>query len=177
MFQTTASDRADRIERPRGRLLRNAWVVVAIFVAVIGYTVGWQGGVRETTNQFKDENSRLQSDNQRLSKENSSQTMQISSLQSQLKNAQSQLAAVSGPVAVFEITANESMVVAGSHLTIGLVGSPANDKVNINVNGKQQPLAAGDVINAAVSANCRVELKSFEMFKAVVTTTCADAKP
>jgi hypothetical protein len=174
---TTTSDRSDRMERPRGRLLRNAWVVVTIFVAVVGYTVGWQGGVRETTNQFKDENSKLQSDNQRFSKENSNQATQIANMQSQLKNTQSQLASVNGPVAVFDINPNESIVVSGSHLTIGLVGSPANDRVNINVNGKQQALAAGDVINTMVSANCRVELKSFEMFKAVVATTCADAKP
>jgi hypothetical protein len=165
------------MERPRGRLLRNAWVVVTVFVAVVAYTAGWQGGVRETTNQFKDENAKLQSDNQRLSKEASTQATQIANVQGQLKNTQSQLASVSGPVAVFEINANESMVVAGSHLTIGLVGSPTNDRVTINVNGKQQALAAGDVVNAGVSANCRVELKSFEMFKAVVTTTCADAKP
>jgi hypothetical protein len=177
MSETTASDRSGGVDPPKGRFLRNAWGVITLVLVIASYTLGWEGGVRETTNQFKAENSRLQSDNQRLSKDNASEAAQIANMQAQLRNAQSQLAAVTGPAATFEITPNESMVVAGSHLTIGLVGAPTNDKVNINVNGKQQSAAAGDVINVALSASCRVEVKSFEMFKAVVTTTCAEARP
>jgi hypothetical protein len=37
--------------------------------------------------------------------------------------------------------------------------------------------AAGDVINVALSTNRRVELKSFQMCKALVSTTGAEAKP
>ena len=177
MSETTASDRPDRADRPRGRFLRNTWGVITLVVVIASYTLGWEGGVRETTNQFKAENSRLQADNQKLAKDNSSAAEQIAGLQTQLRNAQSQLAAVSGPTATFEIAPNASVVVAGSHLTIGLAGEPTNDKVNINVNGKQQSAAAGDVINVGLSTNCRVEVKSFEMFKAVVATTCAEARP
>jgi hypothetical protein len=81
-----------------------------------------------------------------------------------------------GPVGAFDMTSNESVVIAGGHLTIGLVGSPTNDRATININRKQQAMAAGDVVNVQLSTTCQVELKSFEMLKAVVATTCTETK-
>lgn len=74
----------------------------------------------------------------------------------------------------YNIKANQSLIVGGGRLTVGLVGPPANDSVTLNVNGKRQPLGTGDVLNVAVDGqtNCQVRLQSFDMFKAVVTANC-----
>ena len=48
--------------------------------------------------------------------------------------------------------------VADGRLTIGLVGSPTNESVNININGKQQKAVSGDVIHIALDSltSCQV---------------------
>ena len=71
------------------------------------------------------------------------------------------------------------LIVAGGHLTIGLIGSPTNQGIIININGKQQLVVSGDIIRVAPdpSTSCQVAVQSFDMFKAVVTASCAAAKP
>jgi hypothetical protein len=71
------------------------------------------------------------------------------------------------------------VIAADGRLTLGLVGPPTNDGINININGKQQLVAAGDVVRLAPdsSTSCQVEVQSFDMFKAVVTASCSAAKP
>jgi hypothetical protein len=56
------------------------------------------------------------------------------------------------------------------------MGAPSIQGVNININGKRQLAAAGDVITVNVSATrtCRVTVQSFDMFKAVLHATCAE---
>ena len=75
----------------------------------------------------------------------------------------------------YNIDPNQSIIVGKGRLTIGLIGPPTGEKVNINLNGKQYSVAAGDVIKVALdqSTACQVRLQSFDMFKAVVTATCA----
>jgi hypothetical protein len=70
------------------------------------------------------------------------------------------------------------LIVADGKITVGLIGSPANESIMLNVNGKQLAAAAGQVIPAGLdsSANCRVAVQSFDMFKAVLTATCAPTK-
>ena len=55
----------------------------------------------------------------------------------------------------YQIVPNQSLIVADGHLTVGLVGSPTNQDVNININGKQQSVASGDVIEVAPSTRRR----------------------
>ena len=64
-------------------------------------------------------------------------------------------------------------------MTIGLIGLPANDSVNVNINGKPQKMTTGDVVHVALDAstNCQVGVQSFDMFKALLTASCASAKP
>ena len=47
---------------------------------------------------------------------------------------------------IYVILPNQSLVVAGGRVTVGLIGAPANQGVTVNINGKQQLAAAGDVI-------------------------------
>jgi hypothetical protein len=147
-------------------------------VAIASYALGRHGNAREIEG-YKKRNLELQTNNQNLTEDNANRAANIADLQTKLKSVMGQLDAIVHPENTFEIIPNESKVVAGSHLTVGLVGSPSNDRVNININGKQQSAAAGDVINLAInpSTNCRVKVESFEMFRAVVTAMCAEAKP
>jgi hypothetical protein len=79
----------------------------------------------------------------------------------------------------YNINPNQSLVVANGRLTVGLVGSPTNDSVNLNINGKTQSAPVGAVITSVLdpSTTCQVGVQSFDMFKAVLTATCAAAKP
>jgi hypothetical protein len=79
---------------------------------------------------------------------------------------------------IYNIKPNQSMIVAGGRLTIGLIGTPANESININVNGKQQSAASGDVINITIDprTTCQVRVQSFDMFKAVINASCTQAQ-
>ncbi|MGB7618735.1 MAG: hypothetical protein WBM06_17425, partial [Pseudolabrys sp.] len=61
---------------------------------------------------------------------------------------------------------------------IGLIGAPTNESVNINVNGKQQSVATGDVINITLDprTTCLVRVQSFDMFKVVLNASCQQAQ-
>ncbi len=43
----------------------------------------------------------------------------------------------------YNIVPNQTLVVADGHLTVGLIGSPGNEGVTLNINGKEQTVAAG----------------------------------
>jgi alpha-tubulin suppressor-like RCC1 family protein len=152
------------------------WLII-LFIVVVSYILGWNSGLNGASADYKNEYLELAKKNGQLAQLTSDQKKQIDKLEAQLKTDEVRLDSVMGPVNTFDIKPNETTVVAGGRLTVGLVGSPSTDKININVNGKQQLAAAGDVINVALSTNCRVAVTSFEMFKAVITTTCADAHP
>ena len=51
-----------------------------------------------------------------------------------------------------------------------------NENVTINVNGNQKTVAVGDSLDVGASS-CRVEVRSFDMFKATLVTTCTPVKP
>ena len=76
---------------------------------------------------------------------------------------------------IYNINPNQSLIAADGRLTIGMVGSPGNEGINLNVNGKQQKVAAGDVIRVSPdpSSACQVQIQSFDMFKAVLVASCA----
>ena len=78
----------------------------------------------------------------------------------------------------YELKPNQSIIAADGHLTLGLIGSPANDSIDININGKRQNAAPGDTIDFAPdpSTKCQVTVQSFDMFQAMVTATCMAAK-
>jgi hypothetical protein len=79
---------------------------------------------------------------------------------------------------VYVLSPNETRIVADGHLTIGLVGSPGNESVTLNINGKQQAAFAGQPIAVAPdpSSNCTVTVQSFDMFKSAIVASCAAAK-
>jgi hypothetical protein len=44
----------------------------------------------------------------------------------------------------YSFSPNQSMILADGRLTVGLIGPPTNERVNLNINGKQHSAAAGD---------------------------------
>jgi hypothetical protein len=150
--------------------------VLLLVIAIGCYTLGRHSSGHEIDG-YRTTNVQLASDNKRLKDLSDNQKKQIEDLRYNLTSAQSQLDVIFRPDRQLEINANESMMIASGGFAIGLVGNPSNDSVNINVNGKQQSVAAGGVVNVAISTSCRVEVKSFEMFKAVVMATCAQTQP
>ncbi len=119
------------------------------------------------------------SENEELTSQLADETAKLAALQAKLKIVQDALDAIVPAENTYNFSPNQSITVADGHLTIGLVGAPANEGVNININGKQQMAAAGDVIHVALdpSTTCQVGVHSFDMFKAVLTASCTAVKP
>jgi len=120
----------------------------------------------------------LQAEGEVLKKQVDSQAVQINSLQMELTQTKDDLEKIRPAKDRYAIPPNESRIVADGQLTIGLIGSPANESITLSINGKQQSAIAGQVINVAsgASTNCQVTIQSFDMFKALIVATCTGAK-
>ena len=121
----------------------------------------------------------LRTDVQKLDGQITDQNGKLAALQTKLTGVQATLEAIMPSANTYTIQPNQSVITADGRLTLGLVGPPANEGVTININGKQQLVAAGDVVHLAPdsSTSCQVEVQSFDMFKAIVTASCTAAKP
>jgi hypothetical protein len=170
---------------PRGFHFRTAprtwgrWsvcVVILLVVALVFYILGRSAGLR-ASDDISRNYAALSARYEQLTNESNAQKNEIETLNARLKGVQVQLDEILRPERTFEINSNESMKISTGPFTIGLIGAPANDKVSINVNGKPQSAAAGGIIDVPLSTVCRVEVKAFDLFKAVIATTCAQAKP
>jgi hypothetical protein len=116
----------------------------------------------------------LRSDNQKQKTQISDLNATQVALQNKLSTFEAALDEVIPSKNSYNLKANQSMIVASGRLTIGLVGHPNNESVNININGKQQSAAPGDVINVTLDprTTCRVRVQSFDMFKAILNASC-----
>jgi cell division protein FtsB len=153
-------------------------VIVLLVVAFASYlTARIMGG-----DDLKAANLRvvqIQGENQKLTADNTNLKGTISDLQLQVKTAQDKLAAIMPVENTFIFNPNQSLVVADGRMTIGLIGSPTNEGVNININGKSQLTMVGAVIDVAINPTtaCQVSVQSFDMFRATLTATCSEVKP
>jgi hypothetical protein len=127
----------------------------------------------------KRETLQLQSEIERLRRQIVQQDSNLIAAQAKIKSVQAALDDVMPSKDTYIINPNQSMLIAGGRLSIGLIGSPTNANVIMNINGKQQFASTGDVLNIAVdpSTTCHVRVESFDMFKAVVTASCEAARP
>jgi hypothetical protein len=68
--------------------------------------------------------------------------------------------------------------VGDGHLPLGMVALLSNDAITLNVNGKQQLLAAGQTINVAAdpATQCQLSVQSFDVFKATLVAACSGPK-
>jgi hypothetical protein len=157
--------------------------IVAFAVLILGIAFGSYVVLRlASESEAKAANNRilqLQTENQKLTADNTNQLATIAGLQSQLKVVQAKLVEIMPTKNTYNISPNQALIVADGRLTIGLVGSPANEGVTININSKQQKAAAGSIFNIVLdpSTTCQVGVQSFDMFKAVLTASCGSGKP
>lgn len=120
----------------------------------------------------------LQNEGETLKKQVDSQAVQINSLQMELKQTKDDLEEIRPAKDRYAIPPNESRIVAGGHLTIGLIGAPANESIVLSINGKEQTATAGQTISVApdASTKCLVTVQSFDMFRALIVATCSGVK-
>ncbi len=153
-------------------------VVITLCCAIGGYMFGLNLTHRELA-AVQERVQQLEPENQRLKRTIVDQNAKLAELQSKLATTETTLHAILPSENTYSVNPNQALIVKGTHLTIGLIGLPANDSVNVNINGKPQKMTTGDVVHVALDAstNCQVGVQSFDMFKALLTASCASAKP
>lgn len=185
MADTTRTDRAgdgDLSSRGAWRLLtrrRRAYILLIetlliLGVALIGHITGRELARRHLA-QRDLTIQQLREERQEVSVELNRRNDRILTLQTRLNHVQAALDEIVPSENIYVIRPNQSLVVAGGRVIVGLVGSPANEGVNINVNGKSRLAAAGDVMTVKFDDDrtCTVTVQSFDMFKAVLHATCS----
>jgi len=172
---------AQQTIRPRSfvyRMFTGRWLfLLTILVGVVAYLIGLNvgyldiAGARQLIQQLRTDNQKLKT---QIADLNATQV----ALQNRLSVFEAALDEIIPSKNTYNIKPNQSMIVASGRLTIGLIGPPANDSVNININGKQQTAAPGDVIKVTLdpSTVCQVRVQSFDMFRAVLNASCTPAQ-
>jgi cell division protein FtsB len=120
----------------------------------------------------------LRTENQTLKRTIDEKQAQFTTLQGQHDAARAALQMIMPTANTYNIAPNQTLIVADGHLTVGMVGSPANEGVTLSIAGKQQMVTAGQVVTVApdASTHCQVSLQSFDMFKATINASCPGAK-
>jgi len=167
-----------RRHRPRVGRARIIAFLLILLAAAGGYALGLNIEHRDLA-ASKQLVQQLQNESQNLKKQINNQSLALTALQAKIGSMQSAMNEMKPEKDTYSIKPNESLIVAGGRVTVGLIGSPANNSVDINVNGKRQSAAPGDVIKVAVdpTTNCQVTVQSFDPFKAVFTASCGAARP
>jgi hypothetical protein len=148
-------------------------LLTALIGGIFGYLIGLNTSYVEMSS-VKLLLQQSRSDSQKMKGEMAAQNVNSAVMESSRAKLQTALQDLVPSENTYSLKTNQSLNVGEGRLTIGLIGAPANDSVTININGKRQSLATGDVINVPVDAqtNCQVRLQSFDMFKALVRATC-----
>jgi hypothetical protein len=154
--------------------------VIAIVIALCTAIGGHMYGRYLATSDIRDRDFRiqqLQSEIQKLQGEITERDGKLVAVQSRLTRLQEGVEALVPTKNTYTLNPDQSLMVANGLLSIGLVGLPRNSHININVNGKQQVAAVGDVIRPQIAPGleCLVRVQSFDMFKAVITAFCGKA--
>jgi hypothetical protein len=148
-------------------------LVTALMGGIVGYLLGLNSAYVEiSAGKLALQQSRAEA--QKMKSEMAGEGVKTTAMESSIAKLQATLDELVPSENTYNIKANQSLIVGGGHMTVGLIGAPANDSVTLNINGKRQQLGTGDVISVAAhnQTNCQVRVQSFDMFKAVVTATC-----
>jgi hypothetical protein len=156
------------------RFVIGAAVVIAIICILVGghlygrYLSARDLGGRDNAIE------QLRAESQRTKRQLDAKSAEVTELQVKLDKAQAALNAIMPSQNTFNIQPNQAIAVGNGRLTIGLVGAPSNENVTLDINGKEQSVAAGQIVEVAPdpSTKCRVQVQSFDMFKAVLVATC-----
>ncbi len=170
--------------RLRAALVREGRIMFIVVVAllVIGGGIGTFFFFRNLASAdlvaARQRITQLQNEGENLKKQVDAQNVKINDLQMQLEKTKSALEEIRPEKDRYAVPPNESRIVANGRMTIAMIGAPANESITLNINGKEQRATAGQTIEVAADAStkCRVTVQSFDMFKALLIATCADAK-
>ena len=131
---------AEQSIRPRSflyRMFTGRWLfLMTILVGIVAYVVGLNvgyldiAGARQLIQQ-------LRADNQKLKTQIADLNATQVALQNKLSTFEAALDEIIPSKNTYNVKPNQSMIVAAGRLTVGLIGAPTNESVNINVNGKQ----------------------------------------
>jgi hypothetical protein len=170
----------------RSRLFRafNRLVVAIVFIIMcLGILIGGRlyGRYLAALDLAGRENTitQLRVEAQKQKTQYDSQAAELSVMEAKLKSTQAVLDSIMPSANTYTINPNQTLIVGDGHLSVGLVGSPGNDSITLNVNGKQQSAAAGQTISVAPdpATQCQLSVQSFDVFKATLVAACLSAKP
>ena len=120
---------------------------------------------------------RTQAQKQRI--KNDRQEAELTVMAAKLHGAQVALDSIMPSPNTYTFYPNLARIVGDGHLMVGMIGTPGNDAIMLNVNGKQQSLAAGQTINVTPddpTTQCQLSVQSFDAFKATLVATCSGPK-
>jgi hypothetical protein len=169
----------------RSRLFRadNRLVIAFAFVLMcLGILIGGHlyGRYLGSFNSLGTDNTiaELISQGQKEKRKSDSLSAELTAMGIKLQSAQATLDSIMPSPNTYTIKPNQTLIVGEGHLLVGMVGPPGNDAIMLNVNGKQQPLAAGQMINVAPdpATLCQLSVQSFDVFKATLVATCSGPK-
>ena len=120
----------------------------------------------------------LRAESQKTKRQLDAKSAEVTQLQTKLNKVQAALNAIMPSQNTFNVQPNQAIVVGNGRLTIGLVGSPSNESVTLDINGKEQAVAVGQIVELAPdpATKCQVQVQSFDMFKAVLVASCTPAQ-
>jgi hypothetical protein len=175
------STRPDR-RRPEFRadnrlILAIAFVIMCLGILIGGHLYGRYLGSFVSPG-LDDTISKLRAQVQREIAKGSSLAAQLTTMEVKLNKTQATLDAIMPSPNTYIIKPNQTLTVGDGHLPVGMVGPPGNDAIMLNVNGKQQPFAAGQTINVSFDSatQCQLSVQSFDVFKATLVATCSGPK-
>ena len=154
-----------------------ACVITVVAILVGGHLYGRYLSARDLGGR-DNAITQLRAQDQKTKRELDAKSAEVTELQVKLDKAQAALNAIMPSQNTFNIQPNQAIVVAEGRLTVGLVGSPSNESVTLNIDGKEQAVAAGQIVEVSPdpSTKCQVQVQSFDMFKAVLVAACAPAQ-
>jgi hypothetical protein len=177
--RSAGSSRRRLIPTDDNRFVIAAAVVIAIVCILVGgHLYGRYLSARDLGGRDNAiEQMRIES--QKLKRQLDQKSAQATELDAQIKRIQATLNAIMPAQNRYTIQPNQSLIVGDGHLNVGLVGSPGNESVTLDINGTQQSVSTGQIVHVTpdASTNCQVQVQSFDMFSATLIASCAGAKP
>lgn len=162
---------------------QNLYVAIAVCAMLfLGILVGGNlyGRYLATLEDRGRENAieQMRAESQQQKRKIDEQSAELTNMQAKLNGIAAELESIRPTANTYNISPNQTFIVGDGRLTIGMIGAPGNDSITLSINGRQQTVSAGQVINVAPdpSANCQVGLQSFDMFKAVLVASCRPAR-
>jgi hypothetical protein len=160
-----------------GLIMAVAFVIMCLGILIGGHLYG-RYVASFVSPGLDDTITRLRVEAQNAKRMTDGQAARLTAMGIKLERTQAALDSIMPAPNTYVIKPNQTLIVGDGHLPVALVGSPGNDAIMLNVNGKQQPLAAGQTINVALdpATQCQLSVQSFDVFKATLVAACSGPK-